>query len=145
MIVFIYYSKRCKKNIFCCSKICFLRLRKALCNCLCSSSSRFSASIIPNIREFGTKYYFTDHRTVNTIVSFSKSVLVLKIHGYYQDALTTFHSYPSSTYKTRTVLMYKQATLNSFQTLQTVYSQSNCLIDQSLYCRQIFQPIFLAK
>ena len=86
IIVFIYYSKRCKKKtyfavakyVFC---VCVKRI--ALCNCRCSSSSCFSASVIPNIREFGTKYYFTDHRTINTIVSFSNSVLVLKIHGHY--------------------------------------------------------------
>ena len=44
-----------------------------LCNCLCSSSflsSRFSASIINNIREFGEKNHFTDHRKANTIQLF---------------------------------------------------------------------------
>ena len=42
------------------------------CNCLCSSSpsSRFSASLIWNIREFGATNYFTDHWTANTIQSF---------------------------------------------------------------------------
>ena len=38
--------------------------------CLCSSSSpssRFSASLIRNIEEFGAKRYLTDHRTSNAI------------------------------------------------------------------------------
>ena len=46
--------------------------RTTLCNCLCSSSasSRFSASRIRNIGEFGAKKYFSDQRTANTIQSF---------------------------------------------------------------------------
>ena len=49
--------------------------RITLCNCLCSSPSsscsRFSASLIRNIGEFGAKNYFTDHWTVNTIQLFA--------------------------------------------------------------------------
>ena len=37
-----------------------------LCNCW-YSSSRFSASLIWNIGEFGAKKYFADHQTANTI------------------------------------------------------------------------------
>ena len=48
--------------------------RITLCNCLCSSPSssrsRFSASLIRNIREFWTKNYFTDHWAANTIQLF---------------------------------------------------------------------------
>ena len=66
--------------------------RITLCNCLCSSSasspSRFSASAIRNIGEFGAKGYFTDHQRVNTIHYFTDSVPVLKIYNCYQDAQT---------------------------------------------------------
>ena len=41
--------------------------RITLCNCLCSSSSCFSASLIWNIGGLGAKNYFTDHWTANTI------------------------------------------------------------------------------
>ena len=57
--------------------------RITLCNCLCSSSSCFSASLIRNIGEFGAKTYFTHHRTANTIHGFRDSFRVLKIHGCY--------------------------------------------------------------
>ena len=66
--------------------------RITLCNCLCSSSasspSRFSASAIRNIGEFGAKGYFTDHQRVNTIHYFTDSVPVLKIYNCYQDTQT---------------------------------------------------------
>ena len=48
--------------------VCVKRLK--LCNCLCSSSSRFSANLIQNIEVFGAKKYFTDHSTANTIQLF---------------------------------------------------------------------------
>ena len=46
--------------------------RITLCICVCSSSpsSRFSASFIRNIAEFGAKKYFIDHRTANAIQLF---------------------------------------------------------------------------
>ena len=56
-----------------------------LCKFLCYSSSRFPASIIQNIVEFGAKNYFTDHRAANTIHGFRDSVPVLKIHGCYKN------------------------------------------------------------
>ena len=74
-------------------EVVLLRLRKThncvcvklitLCNCLCfsSSPSRFSPSLIWNIREFGVKNYFEDRRTDNTIHGFRDSVPVLKIDG----------------------------------------------------------------
>ena len=58
--------------------------RKTLYNCLCSSSSCDSASLIRNTGEFGAKSYFTDYRTANTINGFRDSSPVLKIHGCYQ-------------------------------------------------------------
>ena len=45
---------------------CVCMKRITLCNCLYSSSSCFSASLIRNIAEFGAKNYFTDPRTANT-------------------------------------------------------------------------------
>ena len=60
-------------NIFC---VCVKRI--TLCNCLCSSSSCFSASVIRNIVEFGAKSYFTDHWTANTIHGFRDLVPALK-------------------------------------------------------------------
>ena len=55
--------------------------RITLCNCVCSSSSfsssRDSASVIRNIREFGAKNYFTDHRRANTMHGFTAAVPVL--------------------------------------------------------------------
>ena len=50
---------------------CFCVKCVTLCNCLCSSPfSRFSASLIQNIVEFGAKKYFIDHQTTNTIPLF---------------------------------------------------------------------------
>ena len=40
--------------------------------------------------------------------------------------------------KARTVCWCNQSTSNSFQTLQTVYTYSNCTIDQLLYCWEMF-------
>ena len=62
----VYSSIRNNTNCVCVKRI-------TLCSCLCSSSSpssRFSANLIRNIREFGAKIYFTDHRTANTIQLF---------------------------------------------------------------------------
>ena len=59
--------------------------RKTLCNCLCSSSSCDSATLIRNIGVFGAKSYFTDHGTANTIHGFRGSFPVLKKHGCYQE------------------------------------------------------------
>ena len=56
------------ENIYNC--VCLCVKRKTLCNCLCSSSSCDSASLIQNIGEFGAKNYFTDHQTANTIQLF---------------------------------------------------------------------------
>ena len=68
------------------SHYCVCVKRITLCNCLCSSSpssSRFSASAIWNIGEFGAKSYFTDHQRANTIHCFTDSVPVLKIYNCY--------------------------------------------------------------
>ena len=59
-------ANACSPWTFCC--VCVKRI--TLCNCLCSFSSCFSASLIRNIGEFGAKNYFTDHRTGNTIQLF---------------------------------------------------------------------------
>ena len=48
-------------------------------------------------------------------------------------------------YKARSLCWCKQPASNSFQTLQTIYTYSNCTIDQLLYFWQMFQPTFAAK
>ena len=64
---FVYSSIWNNTNCVCVKRI-------TLWNCLCSSSSspssRFSASFIRNIGEFGAKNYFAGHRTANTIQLF---------------------------------------------------------------------------
>ena len=117
-----------------------------LCNYLCSSSpssSHYFASIILNIEKFEAKNYFTDHQTGNAIYSFRDSVLVLKIHDCYR--VTQKFEQPSipilqaiASYKVRVACWCKQPTSNSFETLQTVYTYSNCMINQLLYCWQMF-------
>ena len=117
-----------------------------LCNCLCSSSpssSRDFASVIPNIEKFEAKSYFTDHQTGNTTYSSKESVPVLEIHDCYRD--TQKFEQPSipilnaiASYKVRTVFWCKQPTSNSFETFQTLYTYSNCMINQLLYCWQMF-------
>ena len=79
----------CVKGITLCNCLCSFCVclkRITLCNCLCSSPSslsRFSASAIRNIGEFGAKSYFTDHQRANTIHCFTDSVPVLKIYNCY--------------------------------------------------------------
>ena len=51
--------------------------------------------------------------------------------------LETFNSYPIDN-KVKTVCWCKQPTSNSFQTPQTVYTYSNCTIDQLLHCWKMF-------
>ena len=117
-----------------------------LCNCLCSSSpssSRDFPSVILNIEKFEAKNYFTDHQTGNTIYIFKESVPVLEIHDYYRDTQKfEQHSIPIvnaiASYKVRTVFWCKQPTSNSFETFQTVYTYSNCTINQLSYCWQMF-------
>ena len=119
--------------------------RITLCNCLCSSSSSsscFSASLIRNIGEFGAKNYFTDHRTANTMHGFIDSFLVLKIHDCYQDS-QKFEQLSIQVSDTRRLGDLATAVQcvhgnNSLQTVSkrvyTVYSYSNCMINQLLYC-----------
>ena len=58
------------KQLLSSTKSCVCVKRLTLCNCLCSSSSRFSASVIQNIREFRANNCFADHLTTNTIQLF---------------------------------------------------------------------------
>ena len=74
----LYMKGTCVTKYYC---ICVDRI--TLCNCFCSSSSRFSASHIRNIGEFGAKKYFTDDWTANTIYGFRYSFPTLKIHSWY--------------------------------------------------------------
>ena len=96
-------------------------------NAYCSSfpSSRDFASVIRNIGKFGAKNYFTDHRTANTIYGFRDSLPVFKMDDCYWDAQKIR---AIARYKVRAVCWCKQPTSNSFETLQTVYNYSNCMI-----------------
>ena len=94
-----------------------------------------------NIDKFGAKNYFTDHRTANTMYPFRDLFPILKIHDCYWDtqkfeqpSIPDLHSYPTDSYKARTVCWCNQSTSNSFETVQTVYAYSNCMINQLLYC-----------
>ena len=114
--------------------------RITLCNCLCSSSSCcFPASVI---RILGNSEQKNSLQTIEQLMQYTvleiqfrsvKHTTVLRI----RKNLETFHSYPSDN-KARTVCWCKQPTSNSFQTLQTVYTYSNCTTDQVLYCWEMF-------
>ena len=53
---------------FCKWKPCFVCFKsKTLCICRFFQSSPSSSRLLPNIGEFGTKKYFTDHQTTNAI------------------------------------------------------------------------------
>ena len=86
-----------------------------------SSFSLFS-NVIRNIVKFGTKKYFTDHRTANLIYGFRDSVPVLKIHDYYYDTQKfEQHFIPIQAIATRREqCRCKQPTSNNFETLKTV-------------------------
>ena len=80
----------CQYSVVCCVSIPVFRrcsvfrssgVPVCLSNCLCSSSSCFSASVTQNIGKFGTKSYFTDHQRANTINSFTDLVPVLKTYN----------------------------------------------------------------
>ena len=117
-----------------------------LCNCLCPSSpssSHYFGSNILNSKKFEAKNYFTDHQTGKTIYIFRDAVLVLKIQDCYRDTKT--FEQPSipilqviASYKVRAVCWCKKPISNSFETLQTVYTYPNCVINQLLYCWQCF-------
>ena len=125
---------------------CVCMKRITLCNCLGSSSpssSRDFASVILNITKFKEKDYFTDHWTSNTIFGFRDSVPVLKIHDCYRDTQKLEQSsipilQAIASFKVRAVCSCKQPTSNSFETLLTVYTYSNCMINHLLYCWQMF-------
>ena len=113
--------------------------RITLCNCLCCCcSSCFSASVIRNIEDFGAKNSFTDHQTANkyTVLGIQfwplKYTNVIRIHK-------NLSNFPFLTQAiTRIVIWSKQPTSNSFQTLRTVYTYSNCTTDYFLYCWKKF-------
>ena len=87
-------------------------------------------------REIWSKNYFTDQQTANTIYGFRNSVPVLKIHDCYSDTQKSEqHFIPIEAIATRREqCWYKQPTSNSFETLKTVYTYSNCMMNQLLYC-----------
>ena len=110
-------------------------LTKTLCNCLCSSSCD-SASLIRNIGNSWAENCFTDNWTADTIHGFSDSVPFIKIHDCllgYAKIWATFHSYPSDTRQLQCVDVN-----NPLQTVlmhvYTVYTYSDCMINQLLYC-----------
>ena len=116
--------------------------RITLCNCLCSSSSCFYASLIRTIQEFGAKNYFTDHETANTMHGFIDLFMVLKIHDCYQD-LQKFEQLSIQASDTRRLGDLAAAVQcvhrnNPLQTVSkrvyAVYTYSNCVINQLLYC-----------
>ena len=111
--------------------------RVTICNFLCPFSSCDSASVIQNIGGFGAKNYFTNHRTDNTIHGFRDSVPVLKIHSCYYDTQKFEQlSIPIDSRRELYVDVNKPLQ-NSFQTLQTVYTYSNCILNQLLHCWQM--------
>ena len=71
---------------------------------------------------------------------FLQCTAVLRIRKY-------FSNFPflSKRYKTITLGWSKKHTSNSIQTLQAVYTYSNCMINQLLFVWQMVQPIFVAK
>ena len=139
----------CSRNKLLLKTFCVCVKRMRLCHCLCSSSCCDSASLIRNIGGFAAKNYFTDHRIANTIHSFRDSVPVLKIHSCYQDTQESLSNFPflfqqPSNTNTRR-LRCAQPLQTAFNRVSTVYNYSNCIINQSLSCGQMIQPIFVAK
>ena len=113
--------------------------RKLLCNWLCSSShssSRDFASVTRNIGKFGAKNYFTDHQTANTILVLEiqfqsfKYMTVIRIRKNLSN-ISLLSNLVAIT--RREQCWCKQPTLNSFETLKTVYTYSNCTINRLLY------------
>ena len=104
-----------------------------LCNCLCSSSSRHSASIIWNIQKFGAKNYFTDHQTTQYKTVFEIQFWSLKYTAVIRirKNLSNF-PFLSKWYNTRQepVCQCKQPTENSFQS-------SNCIYLLKLYDKSV--------
>ena len=112
-------TNKCKPPKFLNYRICMKH--KTLCNCLCfsypTSSSHDFARVIRNIRLFGAKNYFTDHRVAHRIYSFRDSVPVLKILDCYWDMqkfeqhfILILHAIAS--YKARALCCCKQPTSN---------------------------------
>ena len=140
-----FYKFTCKPQL---AYYCVCVKRITLCNCLCSSSSCFSASAIRNIGELRAKSYFTDHQKANTIHSFTDSVPVRRIYNCYQNT-QTFEQLCISTQ----AITRKEQCVDVSNPLQTIFkyfklqlcNYSNCTIDQLLYYWQTFQPIFVAK
>ena len=112
--------------------VCVKRINALQFSCLCSSSlsSLDVANVIRNIGSLGAKNYFTNHGTAKTKHGFWDSFPVLKIHSYSQD-MQKFEqpSIPIQVIQGKTVSRYKQRTSNNFETLQTVCTYSNCIIN----------------
>ena len=110
--------------------VCMKRI--TLCNCLCSSSC-FSASRIRNIGEFGVKNNFTDHRTANTIYVFRDSFSVLKIHGCYQNSQKFEQlSIQAMQGEQLQCVDVNNPLQTAFKPAYTIYTYSNCMINQLL-------------
>ena len=107
--------------------------RITLCNCLCSSSSCFSASIIPNIREFGAKNYFTDQQTANTIHNFRDSVPVLNMYHCYWDV----QKFEQLSYPSDNEAKGQNSALMQNNPLQQFSNNSNCPYLLKLFNRSI--------
>ena len=120
--------------MFCCLLFyyCVCMKHITLCNCLCSSSSRDSASVIQNIREFEAKNYFIDHWTANKIHGFRDSVQSLKYMAVIRirKNLSNF-PFLSKRYKVRTVCWCKTTHFKQFS------NTSNCIYLLKLYDKSI--------
>ena len=91
----------------------------------------------PNIAKFGAKNYFTDHRTQYTVLEIHFRSLKYTSVIRLCNNLSNF-SFLSKRYEARTKCWCIQPTPNSFQTLQTVCTGSNCIRNQLSYCWQMF-------
>ena len=117
----------------CC--VCVKRI--TLCNCPCSSCD--SVSLIWNI---GNSEQKTVLQTIEQLMQYT--VLEIQFRSLRHTAVMRIRKNLSNfpflfkRYKEITVCRCKKPTSSSFETLQTVYTFSNCTINQLLYCWEMF-------
>ena len=118
-----------------CKYFCVCVKRITLCNCLCSSSpsSCEFASVIRNIGN-------SEQKTILQAIEQLIQNTVLEIHFWslrYTVVIRISKNLSNlpflyKRYKAKTVCWCKQPAWNSFGTLQTAYTYSNCMINQFL-------------
>ena len=121
-----------------------LHLRETHNALLCNMQARFSASLIRNIEELEQKIIL---QTIEQLIQWPVLEILFRSLKYtvairILKNLSNFPFLPK--HQAIQVCWYKQPT-SVFKHACTVYTYSNFMLNQLLYCWQMTKPVFVAK